>query len=261
MYGCGILCTMRNCAPFLSRIFENFEKIGNIFNGNYIVLVYYDKSNDNTLELLNKYAIQNPKFLFYVNEETPLSPYRTHRIAKGRNFVLNKFRSDFPFYDYFVVMDCDNVCAYNLKTELFKNCLTRNDWDMLSFQHPSGYYDIWALSTFPFVLSCFLFRNSNLARSSLLRYLKRLRKNQLAYVLSAFNGFAIYRTRKFQNCYYDGRTRFDYIPKKWIQTNFRFAGPIMSKPGAEDCEHRYFHISAVLRNKARITIMPQTIFF
>jgi len=261
MFGCGILCTIRNCAPFLPKIFENFEKIGEIFNGNYIVILYYDTSSDETLPMIQTYAHKNPKVVFYVNQESPLSPYRTHRIAKGRNFVLEKFRSEYSSYDFFVVMDCDNVCSYNLKTQLLRNCLTRNDWDMISFQHPNGYYDIYALSTYPFLLNCFLFKNHNLAKGSLVKQLQKGRKNHLTYVLSAFNGFAIYRTRKFENCNYDGTPRYDYIPRKWIDDNIRAAGPIIISNGKEECEHRFFHISALLRNKARISILPQTIFF
>lgn len=259
--GCGILCTIRNCASFLPKIFENFEKIGATFADEYIIIIYYDISTDNTLDLLKAYALKNRKVIFFVNKETPLPVHRTHRIARGRNVVLEKFRSDFPYYNYFIVMDCDNVCAYNFKTGLLRECLHRKDWDMISFQHPQGYYDIYALSVFPYVMNCFLFRDANMAKKSLMAQFNRMRKDDLAYVLSAFNGFGIYRTKKFTNCYYDGNARIDYIPRTWLNANVRAAGPTIQPAGAEDCEHRFFHISAFLKNKARITVLPQCIFF
>ncbi|NBP19743.1 MAG: hypothetical protein EBU56_06445, partial [Burkholderiaceae bacterium] len=68
-------------------------KIGTIFD-EYVIIVYYDVSNDNTLEFLKQYREKNNKLIFYVNRD-PLSKYRTHRIAKGRNKCLNMIRSSY----------------------------------------------------------------------------------------------------------------------------------------------------------------------
>ena len=48
---CCICGPVRNCGPFLDKVFENIEKIGEIFE-DYEILIYYDVSNDNTLDKL-----------------------------------------------------------------------------------------------------------------------------------------------------------------------------------------------------------------
>ena len=45
---CCICGPVRNCEPFLDTVFSNIEKIGALFD-DYQIIVYYDKSNDNTL--------------------------------------------------------------------------------------------------------------------------------------------------------------------------------------------------------------------
>jgi hypothetical protein len=90
--------------------------------------------------------------------------------------------------------------------------------------------------------------------------IKKTPGDKLITCLSAFNGFAIYRTPKFINCYYDGRFRTDYIPKEFIRENIQFAGKMIVKNIWEDCEHRHFHIQAVFKNNARIRISPLKLF-
>ena len=46
---CCICGTVKNCAPYLNKVFENIEKIGAMFE-DYKILIYYDKSSDNTLQ-------------------------------------------------------------------------------------------------------------------------------------------------------------------------------------------------------------------
>lgn len=79
--------------------------------------------------------------------------------------------------------------------------------------------------------------------------------------LSAFNGFAIYRTEKFINYFYDPKPRFDLLPKHLIDNNICLCGPMYLKDKAAivDCEHRSFHLMAV-NNGARIRIAPEVIF-
>jgi hypothetical protein len=53
---CCICGTVRNCGKYLEKVFSNIEKIGTIFD-EYVIIVYYDVSNDNTLEFLKQYYI------------------------------------------------------------------------------------------------------------------------------------------------------------------------------------------------------------
>ena len=134
------------------------------------------------------------------------------------------------------------------------------EWDSLSFNHPVGYYDTWALSIRPHIIShCFLDRKGGGA--AIKQLIKVCPQNGLIKCLSAFNGFAIYRANKFVNCFYDGKFNIGYIPKSLINENIRYAGKFnLLRQNKEDCEHRSFHINAVLKNKAKIRISPHCLF-
>ena len=87
---CCICGAIKNCAPYLDKIFKNMEKIGSLFE-DYIIILYYDHSNDGTLQKIKQYQQINEKLKFYVNI-VEISPYRTHRIANARNGCLQMIR-------------------------------------------------------------------------------------------------------------------------------------------------------------------------
>ncbi len=64
---CCICGTVRNCEKYLDKIFSNMEKLGKIFH-DYRIILYYDKSVDNTLNKMKLYQQKNDKLLFYVNK-------------------------------------------------------------------------------------------------------------------------------------------------------------------------------------------------
>jgi hypothetical protein len=255
---CCICGTVRNCGPYLDKIFSNMELIGSKFD-DYRIILYYDQSKDNTLQKIKEFHQRNPKLIFYINRKK-LLPYRTHRIAQGRNMCLNIIRRRFSDYDYFMMMDCDDRCAKDINQDVLQNYLSRNDWDGLSFNHPDGYYDSWALSKRPFVLSCHHFRDPTQGAGLINKIIHKSNPNDLIRCISAFNGFAIYRTNKFLNCIYDGRFRLDYIPPQLIAENIKASGNLNFAQNKEDCEHRIFHFQAFLKNAARIRIAPVCLF-
>jgi hypothetical protein len=83
---CCICGTVRNCGKYMDNIFIIMEKIGSLFE-DYKIILYYDASNDNTLEKLNNYFIKNDNIVLLINSD-PLLNYRTHRIALERNKCL-----------------------------------------------------------------------------------------------------------------------------------------------------------------------------
>jgi hypothetical protein len=204
---CCICGPVRNCGPYLTKVFENIEKIGSLFD-DYKIVIYYDKSNDNTLEILKEYQQRNPRLIFYVNMNI-VSPFRTHRIAVARNYCLNYVRENKDKFPYFIMMDFDDVNCKNINVEPLKRSLKRSDWDGLSFNTNPHYYDIWALSIWPFCFSYNHFQNNfryhSIIREYVMIKLKMLKPGQLLQCISSFNGFSIYRTNKFLNTYYDGR--------------------------------------------------------
>ena len=83
---CCFCGPVKNCGPYLLKVLDNIEKLASLFE-DYMIVIYYDQSSDNTLDILKEYQLKNPKLLFYVNNN-PVSPYRTHNIANARNFCL-----------------------------------------------------------------------------------------------------------------------------------------------------------------------------
>jgi hypothetical protein len=260
---CCICGTVRECGKYLKNVFSNMEQVGKLFD-DYAIILYYDHSKDNTLKIMEEYATKNPKFTYHVNNDA-LSIYRTHRIAKGRNYCLQQIREKYSDYEYFVVMDCDDKGSRKMKIDMLNYYLkNRNsEWDALSFNYPTHYYDSWALSIGPFVASCHHFENAGLGVNYLNNIIKRINKTQLIPCYSAFNGFSIYKTKKFINCEYDGRFNLNYIPKKLLLQNIRFAGKIKSEKKinqTSDCEHRSFHFQSIIKNRAKIRISPLCLF-
>ncbi len=255
---CCICGTIRNCEPYLDKIFLNMEKIGSVFS-DYRIILYYDQSTDNTLNKIKEYQNINSRVLLYINT-SELLPYRTHRISLGRNTCLDMIKQNFIDYEYFIMMDCDDRCAKDMNIQLLPYYLNQNTWDSLSFNHPDGYYDSWALSKIPFVLSCHHFKDSAIGVKFINNIIQKTPKNKLITCISAFNGFAIYRTQKFINCFYDGSFRLDYIPKNLINLNIKHAGKMDLTQNKQDCEHRFFHFTAFLKNGARNRISPLCFF-
>ena len=269
---CCICGPVRNCGPFLDKVFKNIEKIGSIFH-DYEILIYYDNSNDNTLDILKAYQKKNPRLKLYVNK-TLVSKFRTHRLAHARNFCLNYVKSlDLNEYPFFIMMDFDDVNCKEANPEVLKRYLLRNDWDALSFNTVPKYYDIWALSIYPYCFSYNHFENTNIHNYHVIQNyidnkLKHLRNGELLRCISSFNGFSIYRTNKFLNTSYDGRIRVDLIPKHYIQAHAKVANSKMIfhdyghiKGKYEDCEHRAFHIQAINNDDAKIMITTDVLFY
>ena len=256
---CCICGTVRNCGPYLNNVFGNIEKIGSLFD-DYTIIIYYDDSDDNTLDILTEYQKSNPKLFIYVNKKK-LSEYRTFRIAKGRNTCLKFVRENQNKYPFFIMMDFDDVNCKEVDINTFEKYLKREDWDSLSFNRKL-YYDIWALSIKPYYLSCA--HIGDVAGKKMSNYITNLLKNtnkdDLIPCASAFNGFAIYRTNKFIDCHYSGLIDLSLLPRHLIKQNIDIFKGNFDYNKVEDCEHRYFHLMAINKNQARIRISPEIIF-
>jgi hypothetical protein len=266
---CCICGPVKNCAPYLKKNIENMEKIGSLFN-DYKILIYYDKSSDDSLQILKEYQSKNPKMLLYVNSK-PVSQFRTHNIANARNFCLNYVKEYKDTFPYFIMMDMDDVNCKELNLEPLRDSLKREDWDGLSFNTDPDYYDIWGLSIWPYCFSYNHFENNVQFYTIMQKYIKqlleKLEPGGLLPCISSFNGLSIYRTNKFLNTYYDGRIRLDIVPAKNLLAHSKAAGSkivfkkyVTSDGRYEDCEHRAFHIQARKNSGARIMISPEVLF-
>jgi glycosyltransferase involved in cell wall biosynthesis len=183
----------------LKKVFENIEKIGSLFDS-YEIVVFYDKSNDNTLEILNEYKLKNPNFYFFVNENKT-SQFRTHNIAYARNYCLSYIKNRVEQFPYFIMMDFDNVNCKEINLEPLQKCFKREDWDGLSFNTSPKYYDIWALSIRPYYFSYVHFNHSAIhshytMEDFINNLLKRLPKDGYLRCLSSFNSLRIMYSAK-----------------------------------------------------------------
>jgi len=267
---CCICGPVKNCGPYLNRVLSNVEKIGALFE-DYQIILFYDHSTDDTLLKLKQYQKKNHKLLFFINKKQ-ISLFRTHNIAFARNHCIDKVREKYSDYPFFIMMDFDDVNCKNVQPEILKKYLNRDDWDALSFNTVPKYYDIWGLSIYPYSFSYNHFKNNQSYYNFLQNYvdnkLKKLPEGDLLSCLSSFNGFAIYRTEKFLNCYYDGKIRMDLIPKRLIDIHsFVTQSPVIYKRYQtvdgrfEDCEHRAFHMQGIFKNGAKIRISPEVLFY
>ena len=114
---CCICGTVKNCELYLDKVFENIEKIGSLFE-DYVVIFSYDKSVDWSLDKLKKYKEKNHKVHLYVNKN-PRSTIRTVNIANARNKCLELIRKKFKKFEYFAMIDCDDVSTPDVNIFLY----------------------------------------------------------------------------------------------------------------------------------------------
>lgn len=266
---CCICGTVKNCGPFLDKVFENIIKIGEIFD-EYKILIFYDKSTDRSLERLKFWKNKLPNMEYYYNKAS-LSKFRTHNLAKARNYLVNYVKSHNNKFPFFIMMDMDDVNIKPCHPEVLSSYLDRTDWDGLSFNTLPQYYDIWALSKDPFTFSYNHFPDNSKFHIVIRNYIDNLLKNlpndKLLPCISSFNGFSIYRTEKFLNSMYDGTPRPNLLSKHLLdkhkeimKSNIIYKKYPTVDGRFEDCEHRAFHILAIQRHQAQIRISPKILF-
>jgi hypothetical protein len=184
--------------------------------------------------------------------ETYTNSSRTHRLAFGRNALLeavtHKVRSERenPAEVYVAIIDMDNVNFHKHRRSVFEGAMNLyKSWDSVSFNRLE-YYDIWALRYRRYDNN---FRSSSspsalcpIIRKDIQLQLRRL-NSSLYPVISAFNGFAMYKYKYMKGCRYIGHSH-------------KRLDDFLGHPSAigEDCEHVAFHKCMIAKHSARIMI-------
>jgi hypothetical protein len=264
----SIVCCLciRNCERYLPKFFDNLTKLSNHFKKFEAVFVY-DNCDDNSEKLLNEYKNQSNYNVRLIHNINNNHHYRTVRIANARNVCLDVIYNEIKDVDFHMMIDADDVnyCDWNIDLILYY--LEKDNWDALSFNR-KFYYDIWALLLPEYMYHCWGFGifSQNVVdhyQKKIVEKLDNLKdKDDLFECLSAFNGFALYRTPKFLNIKYNGYCdNFNNLLNKEdvIKSIIRLrselnANNLVISKFNQCCEHLYYHLSAIRNNNVRVRI-------
>lgn len=274
------VATIRNCAPFLTPIFQNIDQLLQFHHVSCIFV--YDNCKDNTAQLLYEYQSKSNHRVVIEELVNNKSPLRTVRIANGRNRCLELLEQD-SNCEFFIMLDMDDVNKNPWNIDIINKYLhnfDNDDWDAISFNR-TPYYDIWALMIDDYKHHVWGFGNhSPLLVKHMKKYISiklQISETNSIFCNSAFNGFSIYRTSKFRNIRYNGKYS-DFVDANFInehqrqlclqkyQTFYSNPGIVMKQcrfpflDPDEHCEHLYFHNMAIVQNQCKIKISKFSIF-
>lgn len=265
----SVVCclSVRNCAKYLPKFFHNLTKLSNYFKKFEVVFVY-DNCNDNSEQLLKEYKNKSNHNVRIIHNITNTHPYRTVRIASSRNVCLDVVYNEIKDVDFHMVIDADDVnyCDWNIDLILYY--LEKDNWDALSFNR-KVYYDIWALLLPEYMYHCWGFGRYSptvitCLGTKIVKHLDNLKdKDDLFECLSAFNGFALYRTPNFVGIRYNGYcTDFNNLLNKEdidksvlrLRSELNLNDLVIPSNHTECCEHLYYHLTAIRDNNVRIRV-------
>jgi len=261
MASCLICGCVKNCEQYLYDVFKNIEKIQKLFKKSKII-ISFDLSNDFTLKRL----IELKKIFdidIIINKDS-VTNSRTVNIERARNKILNLIYNKYSDFDYFIMIDMDDVSSKPINIDILKDVLQEdkvNIWDGLFFNN-KNYYDFWALNFKDFQYSCWHSNNvKKLINLMNKAFKEEAKNNEFIKCQSAFGGFGIYKTNKFKGCYYRSLidlTLFNPLCIKSINDKYNIQ--YMINPNIYDCEHRYFHLNAIKINNVKLFIYNKNLF-
>ena len=255
---CFITGCIYNNEKYLKKVFNNIDNLIKLFD-DYFIVVAYDDSEDNSLKILQE---MKNKYKMEIIVCSKNNTYTCQNICDARNKILNYIRKNNENnFNYIISMDMDDVCSEEIDIENIKKILNKKDWDAISFNR-DDYYDIWALSLEPYVVSCQHWQDWHDVCSSMKNFinerLEGLNQEDLLDVYSAFNGFSIYKLDKFINCDYecDFENNLSFFTEEMIKNNENTLNKKILNKLKVDCEHRHFHLEAIKKNNAKIKVTP-----
>lgn len=261
MASCLICGCVKNCEKYLDNVFKNIEQIQKLFEKSKII-ISFDVSDDFTLKKLIQLK-SNFDIDIIINKD-PLTNSRTVNIERARNKILNKVYNIYSEYEYFIMIDMDDVSSKPINIDVLKDILQEdkiNIWDGLFFNN-SNYYDFWALNFKEFQYSCWHSNNvKKLVNLMNKKFKEECKNKEFIECQSAFGGFGIYKLDRFKNCYYRSLIDLTLFDPQTIQSVFnKYNIQYMINPNIYDCEHRYFHLNAIKTNNVKLFIYNKNLF-
>ena len=286
---CIGMCIFNNVNG-VSYLFSNLARIysSNIFSR--VDFVFIHEQRDPTLCEITKliyddFSLRVPNAKIEMIQNTyPRESVRQRNIGHARNTFLDYLRllrtrtldaEHACSFSHFAFMDFnDYACIGDINTDVLQEVMDlQSEWDSVSFMREAGYYDMWALSFYPYVHSFFHFirewrdvlgRMRKMFDSVVLRAMHS--GNPFLSVYSAFNGFALYRCSTYLSdteprIRYSDDIQTVFYPPDALQAQLYLVDSQMDGRMNNDCEHRYFHmVSAQPPHNARIYIYLKSLF-
>ena len=194
---------VKDCEKYIIPCLKKILMICKCFHKSSIIF-YENGSTDRTRLILKKFC-DNTKSATLIYENYNIKKYtRTMRIARGRNICLNICKEIKP--DYYIVFDCDDV-NLGLKKSLLLNCFKQNfEWDALFANQDKIYYDLYALRTYNNWMNYNCWEASKFIPKQIAVYdkFKKIPKNKIIPVISAFGGLGIYKWDSIKDYFYYG---------------------------------------------------------
>jgi hypothetical protein len=261
MTSCLICGCVKNCERYLDNVFENIKQIQKLFIKSKII-ISFDISNDFTLKKLIQ--LKNNFDIDIIINKDPITNSRTVNIERARNKILEKVYNIYNEYDYFIMIDMDDVSSKPININVLKDVLQENKiniWDGLFFNN-ANYYDFWALNFKEFQYSCWHSNNvKKLINLMNNEFKKEINSKEFIECDSAFGGFGIYKTNRFKDCYYRSLIDLTLFNPQTIQSVFnKYNIQYIINPNIYDCEHRYFHLNAIRQNNVKLFIYNKNLF-
>ena len=250
---------VRNCGKYLPDIFKNIELLKTL-NYNIFCIFVYDNCSDNSENLLFDYKRKYNDNVI-IKKILNTSRLRTVRVAKARNVCMYVVYNELKNIDFHIMIDCDDIGAPKWNIDIIDKYLNNFDgdnWDCITF-NKKDYYDIWALLYDDFKHHCWGFGKESRAvigvmKQNIVNKIQNSESNNIQ-VISAFNGFGIYKTQRFEGFYYDGL----YANFRPLVTNMERMKTIEAFKKLnlnvnlfltpECCEHLFYHLSAVKQGR------------
>ena len=204
---------LHNSLPDILRLAREFEE--------YVILIYENDSKDNTIKVIQEYAQQDSRIKLI--SEKNVTGKRTHRLAHGRNTLLDIAKKYYADYDFYVVMDLDYT-RQNTHSILSVADTMPSHYSGVTAVSRKRYYDWWAFRSSALKLDYDCWKDKdNIQQNGDCNSWKHkpINMNGVARkVESAFNGIGVYK--------------LSAIPK-----DARYVGE--TSDGGEVCEHVAFH--------------------
>lgn len=261
MTSCLICGCVKDCEKYLDNVFKNIKKIQKLFIKSKII-ISFDISNDFTLKRLIE--LKNYFDIDIIINKDPLTNSRTVNIERARNKILNKIFQSYSEFDYFIMIDMDDVSSKPININVLEEILDEkkiNIWDGLFFNN-ANYYDFWGLNFKDFQYSCWHSNNvKKLINIMNTEFKKECENKEFIECQSAFGGFGIYKLEKFKDCYYRSLIDLSLFNMEHIKNIYnKYQILFMINENIYDCEHRYFHLNAIRKNNVKLLIYNKNLF-